>query len=41
MYAISRSPGKKDYAIKCGADEFIVSTNSEDIKKHKGTLDLI
>ena len=41
VYAISRSPGKKDYAIKCGADQFIVSTNSEDIKKHKGTLDLI
>jgi alcohol dehydrogenase (NADP+) len=41
VYAISRSPGKKDYAIKCGASQFIVSTNLNDVKANQGKLDLI
>eukprot|EP00942_MAST-04A_sp_MAST-4A-sp1_P010597 g10597.t1 len=41
VFAISRSPGKKDYAMRCGAHEFIVSTNKDDMKKHEGKLDLI
>jgi len=39
--AISRSSGKEAFAKECGADDFIVSSSAEDMKKHEGALDLI
>ncbi len=37
----STSPSKKSEACKLGADEFILSTNPEEMKKHAGSFDFI
>ena len=38
---ISTSSAKKDLAMKCGADSFVVSSEEADMKGAKGTLDII
>ncbi len=35
------SPGKKEDAIRLGADEVVVSRNADEMKKHAGSLDFI
>jgi uncharacterized zinc-type alcohol dehydrogenase-like protein len=35
------SPGKKEDALRLGADEVVISTNSDEMKKHAGTFDFI
>jgi uncharacterized zinc-type alcohol dehydrogenase-like protein len=35
------SPGKTDDALRLGADEVVVSTNAEEMKKHAGSFDFI
>lgn len=37
----SRSPHKKDDALKLGADEVIITTDQEQMQKHFGTFDFI
>jgi len=39
--AISRSEAKKDLAMKCGADNFIATSNAEAVADATGSLDLI
>jgi D-arabinose 1-dehydrogenase-like Zn-dependent alcohol dehydrogenase len=38
---ISRSAKKEEFAKKCGADKFVVSTSEDDMQKAKRSLDLI
>ncbi len=35
------SPGKKDDALRLGADEVVVSRNADEMKKHTGSFDFI
>jgi alcohol dehydrogenase (NADP+) len=35
------SPGKKEDALRLGADEVIISTSAEEMQKHAGTFDFI
>jgi len=35
------SPGKKDDAVRLGADEVVVSRNADEMKKHTGSFDFI
>src|SRR5712675_2449715 len=35
------SPGKKEDALRLGADEVVVSRNSDELKKHAGSFDFI
>src|SRR2546430_13334271 len=35
------SPGKKDDAIRLGADEVVISRNADEMKKHTGSFDFI
>jgi alcohol dehydrogenase (NADP+) len=35
------SPGKKKDALRLGADEAIISTNTEEMQKHAGSIDFI
>jgi uncharacterized zinc-type alcohol dehydrogenase-like protein len=37
----STSPGKKEDALRLGADEVIISTNPEEMEQHAGTFDFI
>ena len=41
VVVFTTSPGKKDDALRLGADEVIISTNAEDLLKHAGTFDFI
>jgi uncharacterized zinc-type alcohol dehydrogenase-like protein len=41
VVVFSTSPGKKEDALRLGADEVIISTNSEEMEKHAGTFDFI
>ena len=41
VVVFSRSSHKKDDALKLGADEVVISTNSDEMKKHMGTFDFI
>src|SRR5205814_1139987 len=35
------SPGKKEAALRLGADEVVVSSNADEMKKHAGSFDFI
>jgi uncharacterized zinc-type alcohol dehydrogenase-like protein len=35
------SPGKKDDALRLGADEVVISKNADEMNKHAGSLDFI
>jgi alcohol dehydrogenase (NADP+) len=39
--AFTTSPGKKDDALRLGADEVVVSRNSDEMSKHAGSFDFI
>lgn len=41
VVVFSTSPGKKDDALRLGADEVIISTNAEEMQKHAGSFDFI
>ncbi len=41
VVAFTTSPGKKDDAIRLGADEVVVSRNADEMKKHAGSFDFI
>lgn len=41
VVVFTTSPGKKDDAIRLGADEVVVSTNSAEMAKHAGSFDFI
>jgi uncharacterized zinc-type alcohol dehydrogenase-like protein len=41
VVVFTTSPGKKEDALRLGADEIIVSTDAEEMKKHAGTFDFI
>lgn len=39
--AFTTSPGKKDDAVRLGADEVVISRNSDEMSKHAGSFDFI
>ena len=41
VVVFTTSPGKKEDALRLGADETVVSRNSEEMEKHAGTFDFI
>jgi uncharacterized zinc-type alcohol dehydrogenase-like protein len=41
VVAFTRSPSKKDDALRLGADEIVVSRNSDEMQKHAGSFDFI
>jgi len=41
VVVFTTSPGKKEDALRLGADEVIISTNAEEMQKHAGTLHFI
>jgi uncharacterized zinc-type alcohol dehydrogenase-like protein len=41
VVAFTRSPGKKEAALRLGADEVVVSRNADEMKKHAGSFDFI
>jgi uncharacterized zinc-type alcohol dehydrogenase-like protein len=41
VVVFTTSPGKKDDALRLGADEVVVSTNPDEMQKHAGTFDFI
>jgi uncharacterized zinc-type alcohol dehydrogenase-like protein len=41
VVVFSTSPSKKEDALRLGADEVIISTDSEELEKHAGTFDFI
>ncbi|HYI12842.1 MAG TPA: NAD(P)-dependent alcohol dehydrogenase [Thermoanaerobaculia bacterium] len=41
VVVFTTSPGKKDDALRLGADEVVVSTNADEMQKHAGTFDFI
>jgi len=41
VVVFTTSPGKKDDALRLGADEIVVSRNSNEMEKHAGTFDFI
>ena len=41
VVAFTTSPGKKDDALRLGADEVVVSRNANEMQKHAGSLDFI
>jgi uncharacterized zinc-type alcohol dehydrogenase-like protein len=41
VVVFTTSPGKKEDALRLGADEVIISTNAEEMQKHAGTFDFI
>jgi uncharacterized zinc-type alcohol dehydrogenase-like protein len=41
VVVFTTSPGKKDDALRLGADEIVVSRNSDEMEKHAGTFDFI
>jgi alcohol dehydrogenase (NADP+) len=41
VVVFTTSPGKKEDALRLGADEVIISTNAEEMQKHAGTFNFI
>ena len=41
VVVFTTSPGKKEDALRLGADEVIISTNAAEMKKHAGSFDFI
>jgi len=41
VVVFTTSPGKKEDALRLGADEVVVSRNSDEMKKHAGSFDFI
>ena len=41
VVVFTTSPGKKDDALRLGADEIVVSRNADEMEKHAGTFDFI
>jgi uncharacterized zinc-type alcohol dehydrogenase-like protein len=41
VVVFTTSPGKKEDALRLGADEVIISSNAEEMKKHAGTFNFI
>src|SRR5207248_559413 len=41
VVVFTTSPGKKEDALRLGADEVVVSRNADEIKKHAGSFDFI
>jgi uncharacterized zinc-type alcohol dehydrogenase-like protein len=41
VVVFTTSPGKKEDAIRLGADEIVISRNADDMQKHKGSFDFI
>lgn len=41
VVVFTTSPGKKDDAVRLGADEVVISRNSEEMSKHAGSFDFI
>jgi uncharacterized zinc-type alcohol dehydrogenase-like protein len=41
VVAFTTSPGKKEDALRLGADEVVVSRNSDEMEKHAGSFDFI
>ncbi|NUN14118.1 MAG: NAD(P)-dependent alcohol dehydrogenase [Myxococcales bacterium] len=41
VVAFSSSPGKKEDAMRLGADEFVLSRNADEMQKHAGSFDFI
>src|SRR5438876_12408737 len=41
VVVFTTSPGKKEDALRLGADEAVVSRNAEEMKKHSGSIDFI
>jgi uncharacterized zinc-type alcohol dehydrogenase-like protein len=41
VVVFTTSPGKKEDALRLGADEVIISTNPEEMRKHAGTFNFI
>ncbi|TAM78792.1 MAG: NAD(P)-dependent alcohol dehydrogenase [Acidobacteria bacterium] len=41
VVVFTTSPGKKDDALRLGADEVVVSRNTDEMKKHAGSFDFI
>lgn len=41
VVVFTTSPGKKDDAVRLGADEVVVSRNADEMKKHAGSFDFI
>lgn len=41
VVVFTTSPGKKDDALRLGADEVVVSTNAAEMQQHAGTFDFI
>jgi len=41
VVVFTTSPGKREDALRLGANEVVISTNAEEMKKHAGTFDFI
>jgi uncharacterized zinc-type alcohol dehydrogenase-like protein len=41
VVVFTTSPGKKDDALRLGADEVVISSNADEMQKHAGTFDFI
>ena len=41
VVVLTTSPGKQEDALRLGADEVIISTNSDEMKQHAGSFDFI
>jgi uncharacterized zinc-type alcohol dehydrogenase-like protein len=41
VVAFTTSPGKKEDALRLGADEVVVSRNADEMRKHAGSFDFI
>jgi alcohol dehydrogenase (NADP+) len=41
MVVFTTSPGKKEDALRLGADEVVVSRNTDEMQKHAGSFDFI
>jgi uncharacterized zinc-type alcohol dehydrogenase-like protein len=41
VVVFTTSPGKKEDALRLGADEVVISRNADEMKKHAGSLDFI
>jgi uncharacterized zinc-type alcohol dehydrogenase-like protein len=41
VVVFTTSPGKKDDALRLGADEVVISKNADEMKKHMGSFDFI
>jgi alcohol dehydrogenase (NADP+) len=41
VVVFTTSPNKKEDALRLGADEVVISRNTEEMRKHKGSFDFI